>query len=70
MANGGNLGRLARLLGNTFDLPLPDIVRVPVRSLERNQLEADGDEPRGDNFVQQELGLRHRIDHRVGVDRL
>lgn len=70
MASGGNLGRLARLLGSTFDLPLPDIVRVPVRSLERNQSEADEDEPQGDNFVQQELELHRRIDHRVGVDRL
>lgn len=72
MANEGNLGRLARYFGNTSDLHLhlPDTAPEPGRSLEHNRSEADGDEPRADNFVPQEVELYRRIDHRVGVDQL
>lgn len=69
MANEGNLGRLARYFGSTSDLHLPDTAPEPGHQLEHNQSEAGEDEPQADNFVQQELELHRRIDHRVEVDR-
>lgn len=69
MANEGNLGRVARYFGSTSDLHLPDTALEPGRSLEHNRSEADEDELQADNFVQQELELHRRIDHRVGVGR-
>lgn len=68
MANEGNLGRLARYFGSTFDLHLPDTAPELGHSLERNRSEVDEDEPQAGSFVQQELELHHQIDHQIGVD--